>query len=179
MSITTSTEYTSFPKLCSQIVTLTLASCKGEDGHEEWYSHGLPHWQTKAKKKSKHFFFLPGPFHLLARAVSSPGSLAFGICHRSVLFAQKSQRACLAAVNATWQVVGFSGKLLEPDGPLGTFLSQVFTGTNASLFYFAPPLANFCASCSVCCSVMILHAYNVSDFYFEFRLKVEKETQNY
>lgn len=73
--------------------------------------------------------------------MSSLGNPALRMCHWSVLFARIPQWKLIAAVNTTWQ--GFIGVLLDDDAPLGTFLFQVPTGTNASLHHFAPPLAKF------------------------------------
>ena len=87
--------------------------------------------------------------------MSSLGNLALRMCHRSVLFARNPQWTFFAAVNTTWQ--DFIGMLLEADTPLGTFLSQVSTGTNASVLQFAPPWAKFGSAHSVCLLTLILH----------------------
>ena len=79
------------------------------------------------------------------------------MCHRSVLFARNPQWTFFTAVNTTWQ--DFIGVLLEADTPLGTFLTQVSTGTNASLLQFAPPWAKFGSSRSVCLLPFILHKF--------------------
>lgn len=92
-----------------------------------------------------------------AWAVSSLGNLALRMCHRSVLFARNPQWTFFTAVNTTWQ--DFIGMLLEADTPLGTFLTQVSTGTNASLLQFAPPWAKFGSSRSVCLLLLILHKF--------------------
>ncbi len=101
-----------------------------------------------------------------AWAVSSLGNLALRMCHRSVLFARNPQWTFFTAVNTTWQ--DFIGMLLKADTPLGTFLSQVSSGTNASLLRFAPPWAKFGSSCSVCLLPLILHTFGllpVSDYF--------------
>lgn len=89
--------------------------------------------------------------------MSSLGNLALRMCHRSVLFARNPQWTFFTAVNTTWQ--DFIGVLLEADTPLGTFLTQVSTGTNASLLQFAPPWAKFGSSRSVCLLPFILHKF--------------------
>lgn len=122
-----------------------------DEENKPW--HGIMHFTTLC------FFFLLIPLHQPAWAVSSLGNLALGMCHRSVLFARNPQWTFFAAVNTTWQ--GFIGMLLEAGTPLGTFLSQVSTGTNASLLHFAPPWANFGSSRSVCCFPLILRTFGL------------------
>lgn len=142
-----------------------------------FYYKGEERWETKLRFSIMHFLCCAFFLILLqqaeqpAWAVSSLGNLALRMCHRSVLFARNPQWTFFAAVNTTWQ--DFIGMLLEADTPLGTFLSQVSTGTNASFLQFAPPWAKFGSSRSVCLLPWILHAFGMSPLYDYFLILSE------
>lgn len=113
-----------------------------------------------------------------AWAVTSLGNLAPRMCHWSVLFARNPQWTCFSAVNTSRQ--DFIGILLEAETTLGTFLSQVSTGTNASLLQYVPPWEKkFGSSHSVCLLPLTLtYVYAAtSKWLFLFCLKLGQGRQ--